>query len=64
MTTIEQIETAIIRRMTPARKLAVMHALWRQAWELKASGVRWQRPDWTREQVQARVREIFRGAAT
>jgi len=62
--TIEQIETAIIRRMTVAQKLAVMHTLWRQAWELKASGVRWQRPEWTRGQVQARVREIFRGAAT
>jgi len=62
--TIEQIETAILRRMTVAQKLAVVHTLWCQAWDLKAAGVRRQRPEWTSGQVQARVREIFRGAAT
>ena len=62
MATIEEIETAILRRMTPAQKLAVMHTLWRQAWNLKAAGVRMQYPEWTGEQVAARVREIFRGA--
>ena len=60
--TIEEIETAILRRMTPAQKLAVMDALWRQAWNLKVAGVRMQHPEWTGEQVAARVREIFRGA--
>lgn len=63
MVTIEPIETAIIRRMTVAQKLAVMHTLWHQAWDLKAAGVRWQRPEWTGGEVEARVREIFRGAA-
>ena len=64
METIEQIETAILRRMTPAQKVAVMHALWRQAWDLKAAGVRRQHPEWTSPQVHARVRDIFGGAAT
>lgn len=64
MATIEQIETALLRRMAPAQKLAVMHALWRQAWDLKAAGVSRQHPEWTSGQVRARVREIFRGAAT
>ena len=64
MATIEEIETAILRRMTPAQKLAVMHTLWRQAWNLKVAGVRMQHPEWTSEQVAARVREIFRGAAS
>lgn len=64
MATTEEIETAILRRMTPAQKLAVMHTLWRQAWNLKLAGVRMQHPEWTGEQVAARVREIFRGAAS
>ena len=64
MASIEQIETAILRRMTPAQKLAVMHSLWRQAWNLKAAGVRRQHPEWTTEQVSAQVREIFRGAGS
>jgi hypothetical protein len=64
MPTPEEIETALLRRMTPDAKLAVMHALWRQAWELKSAGVRRQHPDWTPQQVTARVREIFRGAAS
>lgn len=63
MATIEELEIAILRRMTPAQKVAVMHALWRQAWNLKVAGVRRQHPEWTSQQVQARVREIFSGAA-
>jgi hypothetical protein len=62
--TVEQLEITILRRMTCAQKLAVTHALWRQAWNLKAAGLRRQHPDWTAEQVQALVREIFRGAAS
>ena len=64
MPTVEEIETALLRRMTPAAKLDVMHALWRQAWALKVAGVRRQHPDWAPEQVAARVREIFRGASS
>ncbi len=64
MPTVEEIETTLLRRMTPAAKLDVMHALWRQAWELKAAGVRRRYPDWTPEQVTARVREILRGATS
>lgn len=62
MATAHDAETAILRRLTPARKLAVMHALWRQAWDLKAAGLRRQHPGWSVEQVNTRVREIFRGA--
>jgi len=62
--TVEEIDTAILRRMTPGQKLAVMHALWVQAWELKAAGIRMQHPDWTDAQVQDRVRELFRDAGS
>jgi hypothetical protein len=64
MRTIDDVETAILRRLAPAQKLAVMHALWCQAWDLKAAGVHMQHPEWTTEQVFARVREIFRGASS
>ena len=64
MTPLERVETEILRRMTPTQKLAVMHALWHQAWNLKTAGVCMQHPEWTTEEVAARVREIFRGAAT
>jgi len=64
MASTEEIELAILRRMTPAEKLDVMQGLWRQAWELKAAGVRLQHPEWSQERVAAEVREIFqRGPA-
>lgn len=63
MPTFEEVELAILRRMTAAQKLAVMHGLWRTAWKLKEAGVRTQHPDWTPEQVTARVREIFHDRA-
>lgn len=53
-------ERARLREMTATEKVAVMDSLWRQAWELKAAGLRGQHPDWTPEQVEAAVREIFR----
>jgi hypothetical protein len=37
-------EVEILRRMTPARKLAVMTGLIRQAFELLAAGIRPARP--------------------
>lgn len=62
MATVQEIETELLRRMTPSAKLAVMHTLWQQAWDLKAAGLRRQHPTWTPDEINARVREIFRGA--
>ena len=52
-------ERARLREMTATAKVAVMDSLWRQAWQLKAAGLRGQHLDWTPEQVEAAVREIF-----
>ena len=52
-------ELARLRQMTASEKVAVMHSLWRQAWSLKAAGVRAHHPDWSPEQVEATVRDIF-----
>jgi len=54
-------ETEVLRRMTPAAKLAVMQALIRQAWELKAAALRARWPDLSEEEVQARVRVLVGG---
>jgi len=39
--------------------VAVMHALWRQAWALTAAGARARHPDWSAEDVDTEVRKIF-----
>ena len=60
MNSVLELETARLRQMTASEKIAVMHSLWRQAWALKEAGVRGQYPEWSPEQVEAAVREIFR----
>ena len=56
----DEAEIAALRRMTPAQKLAVMNALIRQAYELKA-GIRASRPDLTAEEVWARAGALVGG---
>lgn len=56
-------ELARLREMTASEKIAVMHSLWRQAWALKRAGIRAQHPDWSAEQVETGVREVFRDGA-
>lgn len=54
-------EYEILRRMKPARKLDVLRALIRQAYELKAAGIRMLRPDLTEDEVQAEARRLVAG---
>lgn len=60
MTTVDQ-ETDTLRHMTPAQKLAVMHALIRQAYELKAAALRARWPELSEEEVRARARAMVGG---
>jgi hypothetical protein len=60
MTPFEQ-ETEAIKRMTPAKKLAVMHALIRQAYGLKAAALRARWPELPEETIKARVRAMVGG---
>ena len=48
--------------MTPSQKLKVAMDLYYSARELKAAGLRNQHPDWTEDQIQEKVLEIFRHA--
>ncbi len=54
-------ETDVLRRMTPADKLAVMHALIRQAYELKAAALRARWPDMPEREVLARTKIMVGG---
>jgi len=54
-----RIQREIFRKMPPARKLELAMELYWWARDLKAAGLRSQHPDWSEEQVQAAVREIF-----
>ena len=60
----QEAEYEALRRMTPAKKLAVMTALIRQAYELKVAGIRVVRPDLTEEEIRARARELVGGDGT
>jgi hypothetical protein len=60
MPSVLDLELTRLRAMSATEKVAVMHALWRQAWSLTAAGTRARHPDWSPERVEAEVREIFR----
>ena len=55
----DRIQREIIRKMTPAQKFAIARELYDTAWEIKKSALRAQYPEWTDEQVLARVKRIF-----
>lgn len=50
------------RATTADEKVRLSQALWREAWQVAAAGVRARHPDWTEEQVAAGVRELMRDA--
>jgi hypothetical protein len=64
MDSVLDLEVERLRQMTASQKIAVMNSLWRQAWSLKAAGVRAQHPNWPADRVAAAVREIFRDDRT
>ncbi len=55
---------ATLRRMTGAQKLRTAFGLYWSARKLKAARLRQMHPDWTEEQVQQHVKEIFMHAVT
>ena len=57
--TITDTEREIFRRMAPADKLNLVAQMHMQAREWKMAALRVQHRDWTDEQVDKRVREIF-----
>lgn len=56
-------QIAAYRRMTPQQKLQLIARSYWQARRIKESGIRYQNPDWTEEQVAAETRRIFLNGA-
>jgi len=54
-------EIDTLRHMSAAQKLAVMNALIRQAFELKAAAVRARWPELSDEEIQERTRALVSG---
>ena len=52
------------RAVTAGETVRVAHALWIEARDVIASGVRARQPAWSSEQVTAQVRELMRDAGT
>lgn len=61
MSDTRQLEYELLRRLSPARKLAIMQGLIRQAWALKEAWVRHTEPELPEDAVRARVRELVAG---
>jgi len=55
---------AALQRMTGAEKLRAAFQLYETARKVKAAGLRHLHPDWSEEEVQRQVREIFLHAVT
>ncbi|MEI6490929.1 MAG: hypothetical protein WCO94_00150 [Verrucomicrobiota bacterium] len=55
----EELQKELIRKMTPAKRLATASDLYKTAWEIKKSGLRALHPDWTEEAIQSRLRRVF-----
>ena len=59
-----QVQIEIFKKMSAAEKVRLSMRLYWSARRLKAAGLRQQHPDWTEEQVQSKVTEIFTNART
>lgn len=58
----EQIQ--LFKKMTPGQKLRLALDLYKSARKLKAAGLRMQHKNWTEDQIQEKVKEIFLYART
>lgn len=64
MEELHPVQIEIYRKMTAQQKLEIANNLYWTARELKAMAIRDDHSDWTEEQVQKKVREIFLYART
>ena len=60
----QRVEEELLRRLSPAEKIAIMNALIRQARALKEAWVRATHPELSDEAVRAKVAELMGGGRT
>jgi len=58
------VQRRIFKEMSPERKLEVAEMLYYSARELKAAAFRARHPEWTEEEIEAKVKEAFLYART
>ncbi|MHB0946254.1 MAG: hypothetical protein ACYC3B_03690 [Sedimentisphaerales bacterium] len=58
----QEIQNDILRKMTPTEKLRLSMRLYYSAWEFKAAWLRQNHLDWSEQQVQTAVKEVFANA--
>lgn len=58
---VREYEEAVLRRMTPAQKLAVLRGLIRQAYALKEAWVRRNHPGISESELREQVRQLIAG---
>ena len=56
------LQTELIRAMTPDQKVRISQSLRATAWDAKAAWIRSSRPELPEPEVQAEVRRLFRDA--
>jgi len=60
----QDIQNEILRKMKPAQKLHLTMSLYYSAWEFKAAWLRQLHKDWSDEQIEQAVKEIFTNAGS
>ena len=55
----EKLQDELIRKMTPGRRLEIARNLYEMAWNLKRAGLRTQHPEWSEQQIAAKLRRVF-----
>ena len=55
----EELQAALIRQMPPGRRLEIARDLYEAAWNIKKAGLRAQHPDWSEQQIAAKLRLVF-----
>jgi hypothetical protein len=61
---LDPVQIEIFKKMSPWQKLELSARLYFEARHLKAIGLRMQHPDWSEEQIEHKVTEIFMNART
>jgi hypothetical protein len=58
------LQRRVFKEMSPGRRLEVAQMLYDSARELKTAAIRARHPEWTQEEIDAKVKEVFLYART
>lgn len=64
MESAKELQIQRIREMSPDQRIRIAHALWVEARNATVAGVKGRHPDWQKDQVAQRVRELMSDAGS